>query len=155
VTNLFAGVGSYSIVIAKHSRAAEIYSIDINPAAFEYMRENIRINKVGDRVFPILGDAREVIAHQLAGKADRVLMPLPELGREFFEVALQALKPVGGIIHFYDFGEEPDIFDPSLDFTRRFAAGKGLEAKLLSSRAIRSYASRCYHIVLDLSISSL
>jgi tRNA (guanine37-N1)-methyltransferase len=155
VTNLFAGVGSYSVIIAKRSRAAEIYSIDINPVAFEYMRENIRINKVDDLVLPILGDAREVIARQLAGKADRVLMPLPELGREFFEVALQALKPAGGIIHFYDFGEEPDIFGPSLDFTRRFAAGKGLEAKLLSSRAIRSYASRCYHIVLDLSISSI
>jgi tRNA (guanine37-N1)-methyltransferase len=155
VTNLFAGVGSYSVVIAKHSRAAKIYSIDINPAAFEYMRENIRINKVGDRVLPILGDAREVIARQLAGKADRVLMPLPELGREFFEVALQALKPAGGTIHFYDFGEEPDIFGPSLDFARRFAAGKGRAVRLLSSRAIRSYASRCYHIVLDLSISSL
>jgi len=155
VTNLFAGVGSYSVVIAKHSRAAKIYSIDKNPVAFEYMRENIRINKVGDRVLPILGDAREVIAHQLAGRADRVLMPLPELGREFFEVALQALKPVGGIIHFYDFGEEPNRFSPSFDFTRRFAANKGLKVRLLNSRAIRSYASRCYHIVLDISISSI
>lgn len=154
VTNLFAGVGCYSIIIAKHSRAAKIYSIDKNPVALEYMMENIRINKVGDRVVPILGDARDVIEHQLAGKADRVLMPLPELGRKFFEVALRALKPAGGTIHFYDFGKAPDLFTPSLDFARRFAATKGREVRLLNSRTIRSYAPRCYHIVLDLIISS-
>jgi len=154
VTNLFAGVGCYSIIIAKHSRAAKIYSIDKNPVAFGYMRENIRINKVGDRVVPILGDAREVVERQLAGKADRVLMPLPELGRKFFEVALQALKPAGGIIHFYDFGQAPDLFAPSLAFACRSAAAKGLDARLLNSRTIRSYAPKCFHIVLDLSISS-
>jgi len=154
VTNLFAGVGSYSIIIAKHSGAAKIYSIDKNPAAFDYMRENIRINKVGDRVVPILGDARDVIERQLAGKADRVLMPLPEFGRKFFEVALQALKSAGGTIHFYDFGKTPNLFTPSLDFVRKFAAAKGREVRLLNSRTIRSYAPRCYHIVLDLIISS-
>jgi len=154
VANLFAGVGCYSIIAAKHSRAAKIYSIDKNLVAFEYMLENIRINKVGDRVVPILGDAREVVERQLAGRADRVLMPLPELGRKFFEVALQALKPAGGIIHFYDFGQAPDLFAPSLDFARRFAAAKGLDVRLLNSRTIRSYAPKCYHIVLDLSISS-
>lgn len=154
VTNLFAGVGCYSIIAAKHSRAAKIYSIDKNPVAFEYMRENIRINKVGDRVVPILGDAREVVERQLAGRVDRVLMPLPELGRKFFEVALQALKPAGGIIHFYDYGRLPDPFAPSLEFMRKSAATKGRNLDLLNSRTIRSYAPRCYHIVLDLLISS-
>lgn len=153
VVNLFAGVGSYSIIIARHSQAAVIYSIDINPAAFEYMQTNIRINKVADRVVPILGDAREVVEKRLAGKADRVLMPLPELSHDFFGVALSALKPTGGIVHFYDYGEEPDIYGPSLDFVRSNAAAQGLEIKLLAARKIRSYAVRCYHIVLDLKVS--
>ena len=152
VTNLFAGVGSYSVVIAKHSKAAVIYSIDINPYAFEYMQTNIRINKAGGRAIAILGDAREVVEDKLAGKADRVLMPLPELSHEFFDVALAALKPSGGIVHFYDFGQEPDIFGPSLDFVRSFAAEGGLDVNLLDSRKVRSYATRCYHVVLDLGI---
>jgi tRNA (guanine37-N1)-methyltransferase len=153
VTNMFAGVGCYSVIIAKHSRAARIYSIDKNPLAFEFMRENIRINKVGDRVVPVLGDAKEVIERQLAGQADRVLMPLPELAREFFDTALRALKPTGGIIHFYNFGRPPDILGPSFQFARSSASVKGLKAELLKGRAIRSYAPRCYHIVLDLLIS--
>lgn len=154
VTNLFAGVGSYSVIIAHHSEAAKVYSIDKNPAAFEFMRENIRINKVGDRVIPILGDAREVVKKRLAGRADRVLMPLPELARDFFGVALEALKPSGGVIHLYDFGDEPDVFGPPFEFARSAAAQKGFKVDLLGARKIRSYAIRCYHVVLDLELSS-
>ena len=153
VTNLFAGVGSYSVVIAKHAQASRIYSIDKNPAAFDYMCTNIRINKVGNQVVPILGDAREVVETHLRGKADRVLMPLPELAREFFDVALLALKPEGGVVHFYDFGKEPELFRSSLEFTRAAAAAKGKKVELLGNRAIRSYATRVYHVVLDLKIS--
>jgi len=153
VVNLFAGVGCYSVLIAKHSEAIKIYSIDKNPAAINYMRENIRINKVGARVVPILGDARDVVETRLMGKADRVLMPLPELAREFFDVALLALKPGGGVVHFYDFGKEPELFGPSLEFARAVAAKKGKKIELLESRAIRSYATKVYHIVLDLKIT--
>ena len=153
VVNLFAGVGCYSVLIAKHSEAIKIYSIDKNPAAINYMRENIRINKVGARVVPILGDARDVVETRLMGKADRVLMPLPELAREFFDVALLALKPGGGVVHFYDFGNEPELFGPSLEFVRAATATKGKKVELLGSRAIRSYATRVYHIVLDLKIT--
>lgn len=155
VVNLFAGVGSYSIIIAKHSQAALIYSIDINPYAFEYMQTNIRINKVGDRVFAILGDAREVVEKELTGKADRVLMPLPELSRDFFDVAIKVLKPTGGVIHFYDYGEEPDIFGPSIAFVRTSSAEKGFETAVSGARKIRSYATRCYHIALDLNLKPL
>lgn len=153
VTNMFAGVGCYSIIIARHSRAARVYSVDKNPIAFGYMCENIRVNKVGDRVVPVLGDAKEVVEKRLAGQADRVLMPLPELAREFFGVALEALKPGGGVVHLYDFGQEPDVFGPSFEFARSQAASRGLKVDLLGARKVRSYATRCYHVVLDLAIS--
>jgi tRNA (guanine37-N1)-methyltransferase len=152
VINLFAGVGCYSVLIAKYSKASRVYSIDKNPSAFEYMCENIRINKVGDIVVPIFGDARDVVENRLAGQADRVLMPLPELARDFFDVALKALKPAGGVIHFYDFGREQDVFGPSLEFARSAAASGGFKVTLLGARKIRSYATRCYHVVLDLAL---
>lgn len=150
ITNMFAGVGCYSIVIAKQSQASKIYSIDKNPVAYEYMCENVRVNKVGDRVLPMLGDARVIIEQELGGRADRVLMPLPELGRDFLEVALHALKPGGGVVHFYDFGRSPDPFGPSIKFVEEFASSRGYQAEVLSSRIVRSYAPRCFHIALDL-----
>ncbi len=154
VTNLFAGVGGYSIVAAKKSQAIKIYSIDKNPAAFESMVENIRINKVGNRVVPIFGDARDIVKERLRGEADRVLMPLPELGHEFLAVAMDAMKPAGGVVHFYTFGNEPDVFGPSIDFAESVAAKKGFKIEVLKKREIRSYATRCYHIAVDLSLES-
>jgi tRNA (guanine37-N1)-methyltransferase len=152
VTNLFAGVGSYSIVIARHSQPEKVYSIDKNPAAFDLMVENIRVNRVGYSVIPFLADARDIVKHQLLHAADRVLMPLPELGRDFLQVAFEALKPDGGVIHFYDIGNEPDVFGPSADFAQRAAAERGFSVKVLEQRKIRSYATRCYHVALDLSV---
>jgi len=150
VVNMFAGVGCYSIIMAKHSDVGKVYSIDKNPVAVRYMHENVRINKVGGKVVPICGDAGEVIEKQLRGKADRVLMPLPESAREFLDSALTALRPQGGVIHFYDFGEDPDPFGPSIKFVRERLSERRVE--VTSKRIVRSYAPRVYHIVLDLLI---
>ena len=59
IINMFAGVGCFSIIIAKMQPQTKIYSIDLNPYAYEYMKENVALNKVEGRVIPILGDASE------------------------------------------------------------------------------------------------
>ena len=46
------------------------------------------------------GDATQIINEQLAGKADRVLMLLPERSDEFLDSALNGLKKKG-TIHYY------------------------------------------------------
>lgn len=153
VTNMFAGVGCYSILIAKHSDPEKVYSIDKNPPAVEYMKHNVRINKVGGTVVPVEGDARDIIEKHLAQKSDRVLMPLPEFGRDFLDVAVESLKPRGGIVHFYDYGEDPDRFGPSLDFVKKEIPDRKVE--LRDKRTVRSYAPELYHIVLDLWFGEL
>jgi tRNA (guanine37-N1)-methyltransferase len=112
IVNMFSGVGCYSVIIAKHSAAEKIYSIDINPTAVQYMQENVKLNKVRWRVIPIEGDAKNVIEEELQNIADRVLMPLPKRACEYLNCAVLALKPAGGWIHYYDFeradkGESP------------------------------------------------
>ena len=102
IVNMFAGVGCYSIIIAKHSEADRIYSIDVNPKAIEYTQENIRLNKVDGKVIPVLGDSKQIIQEKLQNIAERVLMPLPELAYEYLDSAIIALKPKGGSIHYYD-----------------------------------------------------
>jgi tRNA (guanine37-N1)-methyltransferase len=102
VVNMFAGVGSFSIFIAKLSKPSVVYSIDINPVAYELMVENIRLNNVESIVKPILGDAAEVTRNQLAGLSDRVLMPLPNMSERFYCSALASLKNEG-FIHAYEF----------------------------------------------------
>jgi len=155
VVNMFAGVGTYSIVAARHSQADKIYSIDINPDAYRYMEENVRINKVTGRVIPILGDASEIIANRTKEVADRVLMPLPEKGKEFIGSALLALKREGWI-HYYDHvhaktGEDPCLksfkaLQPRLEDTKA-------DCELSFFRVVRDVGPRWFQVVLDLKVA--
>ena len=56
VVNMFAGVGCFSIIIAKHANPAKVFSIDVNSAAIQFMQNNIRLNRVYAKVIPLLGD---------------------------------------------------------------------------------------------------
>jgi tRNA (guanine37-N1)-methyltransferase len=100
IVNMFAGVGCYSIIIAKHSHPKRVYSIDINPTAFKFLKENARLNRVERQVLPILGSAKETIEAKLAGIADRVIMPLPQKAYEYIDAALLALKSRKSTIHY-------------------------------------------------------
>ncbi len=111
VVDLFAGVGPFSVLIAKKNPNVKVYAVDINPDAVELLKVNARVNRVENRVFPILGDARQITATRLKGLADRVIMNLPETAIEFVDAACQAIKPHGGIIHFYAFVRSPDSIE--------------------------------------------
>ena len=67
ITNMFAGVGTYSVLMAKKNKTCKVYSIDSNPVATELCRINSVINKVEDNVVPLLGDAQEVIKKKFLG----------------------------------------------------------------------------------------
>lgn len=103
VVNMFAGVGCFSIIIAKNVSTAKVFSIDVNPTAIQFMRENVRLNRVYGKIIPLLGDSKVVIERRLQHAADRVLMPLPEKALEYLPYAVSALKASGGWIHYYNF----------------------------------------------------
>ena len=55
VVDLFAGVGPFSVLIGKKNPAVKVYAVDINPDAVELLKVNVRVNRVENRVFPVLG----------------------------------------------------------------------------------------------------
>ena len=157
VVNMFAGVGLFSILIAKKAVDATVYSIDINPTAFDYMQENVRLNGVSNRVFPLLGDSKQIIDAQLQGVADRVLMPLPELALEYLPCALKALKPSGGWIHYFDFEHAAKDEEPIEKTCQKVKArldNLGASYSIGLSRVIRSTGPNWYQTVLDLQIKA-
>ena len=99
VTNMFAGIGMFSIMAAKKKKCT-VYSLDINPVASKLCETNIGLNKLVGEVISINGDATEIINNQLINKSDRTLMLLPERSDEFLESAINTTKN-GGIIHYY------------------------------------------------------
>jgi len=152
IVNMFAGVGCYSIIIAKHSQAEKVYSIDINPAAVAYLRENVRLNRLEGRVVPIEGDAGRVIEDRLRFVADRVLMPLPEKAWEFMDYALLALKPEGGWIHYYEFVHARRGEDPVEKVKVKLSEGLGktcTSLKISFGRVVRTTGPNWYQVAVD------
>jgi len=154
VVNMFAGVGCFSIVIAKHSNVEKVYSIDVNPAAFQYMQENVRFNRVYGKVVPILGDAKEVIEKRLCHVADRVLMPLPEKALEYLPYALLTLKKAG-LIHYYDFEHalknENTLEKVKLKVAERLES-LGVKFGFLFGRVVRTTGPNWYQVALDIAV---
>lgn len=135
VIDMFAGIGPFSIMIAKNRAPKTVYAIDMNPDAISYMKENITLNKV-TTVVPVQGDARDRIAE--LEMADRIIMNLPHDARGFVQDALKALKP-GGVIHYYEIMEEPQV-QPRIDEIADLAVNGGRVLKELGRRKIKSYS---------------
>jgi tRNA (guanine37-N1)-methyltransferase len=157
VVNMFSGVGCFSILIAKTPNT-QVYSIDINPTAYEFMQENVKLNNVSDSVVSLLGDSKEIVSSQLRGVADRVLMPLPELALKYLPYALMALKPSGGYIHYFDLQHATKDEDP-VEKTRQKVI-KCLDALNVTysidfSRIIRSTGPHWYQTIIDIYVHEL
>jgi len=156
IVNMFAGVGSFSILMAKHARVQTVYSIDVNPSAVKYMQENVRLNRVESKVVPILGDAKHVIVERLQNMVDRVVMPLPEKAYEYLDYAVMALKPLGGWVHYYDFEHASREQDPIEKVKTKMAEKlqkSGLELNVSLGRVVRPTGPNWYQVVLDLQLS--
>ena len=152
IIDMFAGVGPFAILIAK-THNVKVYAIDANPCAIEFLQKNIRLNRVEDKVHPILGDAKQVVEKKLVAVADRVIMNLPEKAIEFVDVACKAIKPTGGIIHFYTFVSGSDSLENvKLQFMERVENfGRKVE-EILFSRLVRATAPYEWQAVIDAKI---
>ncbi|MGB9959187.1 MAG: class I SAM-dependent methyltransferase [Candidatus Bathyarchaeales archaeon] len=153
VIDMFAGVGPFSILIAKRHENVKVYAIDINPDAVVFLKRNIRLNRVEGKVYPVLGDARQAVKEMLKGSADRVIMNLPENAIKFVDVACEALKPYGGIIHFYSFVNMPNSLENlKLQFMEEVEKFGRKVDKILFSRFVRETAPYEWQAVLDAKI---
>lgn len=158
VVNMFAGVGCFSIIIAKSVPQTKVYSVDINPEAFQFMVENVRYNRVSGSVHPLLGDAKQIVETQLRGVADRVLMPLPELALQYLTSALLALKASGGWIHLHDFQHGTAGEDPAEKTKQKVAEkleGSDVGYTIAKAHVVRSIGPNWWHIVLDINVTKL
>ena len=152
IVNMFAGVGTYSVVIAKANKTCRVYSIDSNSAASELDRINAKLNKVQDRVFSICGDAVEVIRDSLAGQADRVLMPLPERAKEFVDSAVLALKEKGIVHYFAHIKADGKKASQEMGLKVTHETFAKYDHHILGVRVVREVGPRMFQIVADVSV---
>jgi tRNA (guanine37-N1)-methyltransferase len=151
VLNMFAGVGSYSLLIARMVGAI-VYSLDSNPTAIECMKLGITCNDLVGLVLPILGDARRVF--RTLPTMDRIILPLPSLADEVLGLAVE-LSALGGVIHHYREvrGLRGDCLGSSInDLGELMEEAMVGDYEVLCSRVIRSVGRKRWHVVHDIRL---
>jgi tRNA (guanine37-N1)-methyltransferase len=104
VADLFCGVGPYAILIAKFSECRRVIANDLNPSAYKYLLENVKLNKVSNI------ECYNKDARKFKLKADKLIMNIPKFSRSFLDVAFRNVKR-GGRVFYYTFATEDELAD--------------------------------------------
>ena len=151
MTNMFAGIGMFSIMAAKKKKCT-VYSLDINPVASKLCETNIGLNKLVGNIISINGDASEIIKEQLINKSDRTLMLLPERSDEFLDSAIDTTKD-GGIIHYYSHIHADKKTEAGKLSEEHYLKVTPVKSEILHSKIVRPVGPRYYQTVVDVKIS--
>ena len=142
VIDMFAGIGYFSIPIGVHSNAKQVYAIEINPNSYQFLCENIHLNKLKN-ITPILGDCK-IETPKL--KADRILMGYVKTTHHYLKVAIDSLNE-GGILHYHE--TVPEKLMKTRPVERIKAQADDREVELLKINKIKKYAPGVEHVVID------
>jgi len=145
---MFSGVGPYPVVIAKNTKAKEVYGVEINPTAHKYAMDNLKLNKINN-VNLFLGDVRKVLP-KINNKFDRILMPLPKDAEDFLDIALKKIKK-RGIIHLYTFSELEKVKDIAENIKKICLENKK-KIKILDTVKCGQYSPYVYRICVDFEV---
>lgn len=142
VIDMFAGIGYFSIPIGVHSNAKQVYAIEINPNSYQFLCENIKLNKL-DNVTPILGDCK-VETPKL--NADRIIMGYVKTTHHYLKVAIDSLNE-GGVLHYHE--TVPEKLMETRPIERINAQLGEREVEILKINKIKKYAPGVEHVVID------
>ena len=153
IVDMFAGIGYFSLPIAKHSKPKIIYSIELNLESFKYLTENIKINHLDEIIIPINGDSKgEVIKLSKSGvRADRVIMGVFPAPKDFIKEALTLTKESGTTFHYEGIATKDNYLSLFNEF-KEIAEISNYKCKLLSKRFVISYGPHLYHVVIDILV---
>ena len=141
VVDMFAGIGYWSISLAKKAR---VFAIDINPVSIRYLEKNAFLNKVN---FEILeGDCRK-FSRLL--RADKIIMGYFGT-KKFFSYALQMGKR-GSIIFYHDLVSDEKVSDLKQELTS-IAKKQRKKIKFVSVRRVKTYSPGVSHYVFDIKV---
>ncbi len=153
IVDMFAGIGYFSLPIAKHSSVGKIYSIELNPESYKFFVENIKLNHLESKIVPINGNCKtEVIKLSESGiRADRVIMGVFPAPKEYIQEALTLVKDGGTMFH-YEGVVEKKNYSHLFDDFNDIAQEEGFKSVLKHHRFIKSYGPNLFHTVLDIFV---
>jgi len=154
IIDMFCGVGYFSLGLAKFSKTKKVYAIEINPIAYHYFLENIKLNKVKN-IKPILGDCSKIVP-RLKIKTDRIIMGLLPSPFKYLKTAFKVAKK-GTVIHYsclISRREKDKDIKKIINKINSVAFMYKFKIKILRAVRVKSYSPALDHYVLDLIVLS-
>ncbi len=151
---MFGGVGPYAIVIGKLSRAERVVSVELSRECSKYALENVKRNKLYEKVKIVQGDVRKMIGKgkKIRDKFDRIVMARPNLKDDFLDVAFSVSKK-GTIIHYYGFYDEIEVIAGVLEQLIEEKAKKaGKKIKILNVKKVGDIGKNRFRYRADLIV---
>jgi tRNA wybutosine-synthesizing protein 2 len=143
VVDMFAGIGYFTLPLAKLAHAKRVIACEINPLAHSYLRQNLVLNGVESVVETYLGDNRMLPYENIA---DRIVMGYIGSTEASLPKAMKLIKREG-VIHYHDVCSIDEIPSKMVDAFRRAADGR--KFKVLQVREVKAYAPCKSHMVMD------
>ncbi len=139
---MFAGVGVYPIIIQKISKPTKNVGIEIGKDCCKYFKENLRLNKMNDKIEIIQGDVKKKIkkgglivkGNLVPLQFDVVIMARPNLKNSFLEQGLCVCKK-GSKIFYYGFCNRDEVKKLKEDLIEE---ARGLRRKIKIIRVVRA-----------------
>jgi len=142
IIDMFSGIGYFSVILGKHSKAKRIIALEKNPQAFLFLAKNISLNKLHN-ITAVETDCR---SFTMKKKADRILMGYFPNTIRYLPHALKLAKK-GTIIHYHDLTSDAKGLALKI---RRAAKSK---VKILNVKEVKQYSPSKRHYVFDLAVT--
>jgi tRNA (guanine37-N1)-methyltransferase len=146
IVDLFAGVGPFSIQIARVNDV-NVYAFDINPKAIKYLKKNITLNELKGSIYPYNKNVKDLLnptdslGASLQQNVDRIIMNLPKRSLDFVDLVAKLAKEEGCIIHNYQFCSKPQSIQKAIqNLKKRLNLFKLGLAEVKQARVVKSYS---------------
>jgi tRNA wybutosine-synthesizing protein 2 len=149
IIDMFAGIGYFSLPIAKFTKAKEIISIEKNSVAYNYLTDNIALNKITN-IIALQGDCK-IAARTFGSKANRIIMGYFPCTEQFLPAAVWMAKP-GCTIHFHNIYNEKELWKKPIEQIKEISEKFKRQFEILTKKKVKSYGPRKWHVVIDFRI---
>jgi tRNA wybutosine-synthesizing protein 2 len=136
VADMFAGIGYFTIPIA--GSGGHVHAMEINPVAFDYLKQNVLVNGLSDFVTVSLGDCKEL----LSGIYNRILMGHFD-AINYLPAALEHVE-VGSTIHVHSIGSVENKIS-------EMCKSAGFSATIIVHK-VKKYRPHDWHVVQDVTL---
>jgi len=116
--------------------------------AVKYAKENVRINKVQERVELFQGDIRNF---KVSKRFDRIIVPLATIGHWYLNDAFRLCRK-GGIIHVYGLGEKGRLYDDIENKIEKAGKKAKRKTRIVGRSIILPYSPAFVKVCVDVKV---